>query len=50
VHRERSGQIVFIILVSEHQIDHGVVGVSIVRLIIDLLDDEFLLIELLVAS
>jgi hypothetical protein len=38
VHRERSGQTVFIILVSERQVDHG--AVVVVRLIIYLLDDE----------
>jgi hypothetical protein len=50
---------IFIILVSERQVDHG--AIVLVRRIldqldqefltgIDLLDDEFLLIELLVAS
>jgi hypothetical protein len=42
VHRERSGQTVFIILVSERQVDHDAGVVDVVRRINDLLGDDML--------
>jgi hypothetical protein len=35
VHRERSGQTVFIILVSEHQVDHGAIVGGVLSCCID---------------